>query len=151
MASRSTIASAVKRKKSSKPRHLQGLDIAGSPVSVESCDVPTIGRNSLLIALMVCLFSFLVYLKTLAPTITGGDSGELITAAYTLGIPHPPGYPTWCLLGKLFSYLPFGSVAYRLNVMSAFWGALAVGLLYLIILRRIFRVVYSGIRTLSSL
>jgi len=81
------------------------------------------------------LLTFLVYLKTLCPTFTIGDSGELIAAAYTLGIPHPPGYPLYCLLGKLFSFLPFGNVAYRFNLMSAFFASLTVGFLYLILLR----------------
>ena len=39
--------------------------------------------------------SLAVYVKTLAPTVYGEDSGELIAAADTLGIPHPTGYPLW--------------------------------------------------------
>ncbi len=78
------------------------------------------------------LISFIVYLLTLAPTVYWGDSGELITVAYTLGIAHPSGYPTWTLLGHLFTYIPFGSVAWRVNLMSAVFGSLAVMLLYFI-------------------
>ena len=70
-----------------------------------------------------------VYLLTLASTITwahdGADGGDLITAAYTLGVPHPPGYPTYCLLGWLFTHLPLRNVAWRLNLMSAVGAALA--------------------------
>ncbi|HID51919.1 MAG TPA: DUF2723 domain-containing protein, partial [Anaerolineae bacterium] len=70
-----------------------------------------------------------VYWLTLAPDLTaahwGGDGGELITAAVTLGVPHPPGYPTYVLLGKLFGFLPVGSVAYRFNLFSAVAVALA--------------------------
>lgn len=70
-----------------------------------------------------------VYLATLAPSITwahdGADGGDLITAAYTLGVPHPPGYPTYCLLGWLFAHLPLRDVAWRLNFMSAVGAALA--------------------------
>ena len=76
--------------------------------------------------------SFLLYLKTLYPTVGPGDSGELITAAYTLGIAHPPGYPLYCLLGKLFSFLPVGTIAYRLNLMSAVFASLTVGMVYLL-------------------
>jgi hypothetical protein len=72
-----------------------------------------------------------VYLLTLAPDLTfanyGVDGGELITAAVTLGIPHPPGYPTYVLLGKLFSYLPVGTIAFRFNLFSAVSMALAAG------------------------
>jgi tetratricopeptide (TPR) repeat protein len=81
--------------------------------------------------------SFSVYLFTLAPTITFGDSGELVTAAYTLGNAHPPGYPLWLLLAKLFSFMPIGEVAYRLNLMSALLDAIAIGVLALVISRTI--------------
>jgi hypothetical protein len=78
-----------------------------------------------------------VYLVTLAPDLTWSnsamDGGELITASVTLGIPHPPGYPTYVLLGKLFSLLPLGTIAYRYNLFSAVCMAGAVGLLVLAI------------------
>ena len=51
------------------------------------------------LATLGALLALAVYLKTLALTVTGEDSGELIAAAATLGIPHPTGYPLWCLLG----------------------------------------------------
>lgn len=70
------------------------------------------------------LISFILYLLTLAPTVTFEDSGELIAAANTLGVPHQPGYPLFTILGRIFSMLPFGNVAYRLNLMSAFLSAL---------------------------
>lgn len=80
-------------------------------------------------ALTTGLAALAVYLLTLAPDITwanfGVDGGELITAAVTLGVPHPPGYPTYVLLGKLFSYLPLGTVAYRFNLFSAVSIAIA--------------------------
>ena len=57
--------------------------------------------------LALLIISFAAYYATLAPTITwahdGADGGDLITAAYTLGVAHPPGYPTYVLLGKLSS------------------------------------------------
>ena len=74
-----------------------------------------------------------IYLFTLAPSITMEDSGELITAAYTLGIPHPPGFPLYAILGKIFTYVPLGTIAWRVNFMSAFFGALTISLLYIII------------------
>lgn len=77
--------------------------------------------------------AFIVYLLTAAPGVYGFDSAELATGAYTLGIVHPPGYPLYLLLGKLFTYLPFGDVAYRLNLMSAVFAALTVYLLHRII------------------
>ncbi|MFQ5610894.1 MAG: DUF2723 domain-containing protein [Anaerolineae bacterium] len=77
--------------------------------------------------------SFFVYVATLAPTITwrndGLDSGDLATAVAVGGVPHPPGYPTYLVLGDLFKRLPFGDVAYRLNLLSAATMALAVAVL----------------------
>jgi hypothetical protein len=75
--------------------------------------------------------TFLLYLSTLAPGVVGFDSAELVTGVHTLGIVHPTGYPTYLILGKLFSYLPVGNSAYRLNLMSAFFAALTVTFLYL--------------------
>ena len=91
-----------------------------------------IERGDLLGAATVWCASFLLYVRTLAPTVTGEDSGELIAAAYTLGIPHPPGYPLWCLLAKLFTFIPVGDIAYRCNLMSAFFGALCCSLVFFI-------------------
>jgi tetratricopeptide (TPR) repeat protein len=75
----------------------------------------------------------LIYIRTLCPTVGPFDSGELISAAYVLGIPHAPGYPLYVLLGKLFTFLPFGNIAYRVNLMSAFFAALTVMLVFLIV------------------
>ena len=81
----------------------------------------------------VTLLSLVVYLATLAPGLTfehyGTDGGDLITAARTLGVPHPTGYPTYTLLAWLFSHLPVGIIAYRVNLLSAISAAGAVGLL----------------------
>jgi tetratricopeptide (TPR) repeat protein len=84
------------------------------------------GRLDYLTAGLTALFALVIYTLTLGPTVTGEDSGELVTAAYTLGIAHPPGYPLWCILGHLFTYIPFGTVAWRVNLMSATFGALTV-------------------------
>jgi len=62
---------------------------------------------------------FLIYLRTLAPSIVGGDSGELITVAYKMGVAHPPGYPLFLMLAKLFTFIPFGTIAWRVNLLSA--------------------------------
>jgi len=76
------------------------------------------------------LLTFLVYLRTLAPGVYGFDSAELATGVFTQGIVHPPGYPLYLLIGKLFTFLPIGDVAYRLNLMSAVFASLTVVLLY---------------------
>ncbi len=76
--------------------------------------------------------SFLVYLDTLAPSVATifDDSLEFQLVCYQPGIAHPTGYPLYTLLGKLFTFLPLGDVAYRVNLMSAFFASLTVALLY---------------------
>lgn len=73
----------------------------------------------------------LVYLLTLAPDLTwahnGADGGDLIVAAYRLGVSHPPGYPSYTLLAHLFTLIPWGSVAFRVNLLSALGAALTAG------------------------
>lgn len=60
-----------------------------------------------------------IYALWAAPGAAWMDSGELTAAAFTLGGGHPPGEPVHTLLGKLFSLLPFGEVAFRINLLSA--------------------------------
>lgn len=71
---------------------------------------------------------FCLYVLTLAPTIYNLDSAELTTAAATNGLVRATGYPLYLLLGKLWALLPAGDVGYRLNLMSAFFGALTIAL-----------------------
>ena len=89
-------------------------------------------KGNLLAATAVGIGSFAVYLTTLAPTVTTNDAGRFQIAAPVLGIGHPTGYPTFILLGKLFTYLPFGDVAYRMNLMAATFGTITAVLLFLV-------------------
>jgi hypothetical protein len=86
---------------------------------------------------LLASLSLTVYVLTLAPTITwrndGVDSGDLATAVIVGGVPHPPGYPTYLILGELIKHVPTGDVAYRLNLLSAISAALTVGLVGLVI------------------
>ena len=72
--------------------------------------------------------SFVAYLRTLAPTVAFVDSGELTLAAARLGIPHPPGFPLWVMLTHLFTWLPIETVAWRVNLASAFYASAAAAL-----------------------
>ena len=76
-----------------------------------------------------------VYVATLTPTVAGGDAGEMITVAYLLGVAHPPGYPLYTLLAKLASLIPFGTVAWRVNLFSALAGSAAALLLCRAVIR----------------
>ena len=76
---------------------------------------------------------FCVYLYTLHPAVSPyRDSGDLTTAAYTLGIAHPPGYPLYVLAGKIFLQIfDIANSGYVMNVMSAFFAAAALFMLAL--------------------
>jgi hypothetical protein len=74
------------------------------------------------------ILPFTLNLLTLAPTVYNLDSAELTTAAATGGITRATGYPLYLLLGYLWSWLPLGDVGYRMNLFSAFNGALTVAL-----------------------
>jgi tetratricopeptide (TPR) repeat protein len=79
---------------------------------------------------------FIGYFLTLAPDLTLEDSGELAVASYYAGVPHPPGYPVWTIYTWLFTELvPFSNVAWRVALSSAVAGALACGLLGLLVSR----------------
>ncbi|MBA3706605.1 MAG: DUF2723 domain-containing protein, partial [Bacteroidetes bacterium] len=66
------------------------------------------------------IIPFIIYVITLAPTVTFIDSGELAAVAANLGIAHPTGYPLFTILGKIFTFImPIGDEVYRLNLMCA--------------------------------
>ncbi len=93
-------------------------------------------NGKVILTLLTFLLSFIVYLDTLAPTVSFWDCGEFIATSYTLGVPHPPGSPLFLLIGRLFSILPIGSdIAYRVNLISPIVSALAVMFLFLIIVQ----------------
>lgn len=82
------------------------------------------------------LITLVGYLYTLAPDLTLEDCGELAVASYYAGVPHAPGYPVWTIYSWLFTVLlPFSNIAWRVAVSSAVAGALASGLLGLIVSR----------------
>ncbi len=88
-------------------------------------------RTDRLMAALVGGCALLLYIATLAPTVLPGDGGEFQFVPCLAGIAHPTGYPLYILLGWAWSHLlPLGDVAYRMNLFSAFWAALAVALLY---------------------
>jgi hypothetical protein len=60
------------------------------------------------------------------------DDGYFILAAYFNGIAHPPGYPLYTLLAHFATWVPLGSVAFRVHLLSAFFAALACSCLWYI-------------------
>ena len=84
----------------------------------------------------VAMLLLVIYFATLMPSVPPTDSGELILAAWSGGVAHAPGFPLYTALGWLWSHLvPFGRIAWRLNLFSAVCGALAGGLTYALALK----------------
>lgn len=81
---------------------------------------------------MLAVGAALLYSRTLAPSLGGTiDSAEFQQAAYSLAIAHPTGYPLYLLVARVWiSIIPFGDAAFRVNLLSLVFAALAVWVLY---------------------
>src|SRR6476620_5238381 len=90
-------------------------------------------KAELLGAAAVFCLSLEIYISTLAPTVTLVDSGELIVAARFLGGARLLGFQLYLMLTHLFSLIPIGSGAVRVNFASAFFAALACAMLGLVV------------------
>lgn len=84
----------------------------------------------------VIICTFLVYYFTSFPTLTAGDSGELLSASCTLGVAHPPGYPLFIwinkiamVIGDFFNLCPARSG----NLLAVILSSVSSGLIYLTI------------------
>jgi tetratricopeptide (TPR) repeat protein len=79
---------------------------------------------------------WVIYFICLAPEVTLEDSGELCTASYYAGIPHPPGYPFWTIYTWLWTVLvPFKNIAWRVALAEASTAAMAAGVLAFMVSR----------------
>ena len=87
-------------------------------------------------ALIVGSAVFALYAVTLARTTAFWDTSEYIATAHILGIPHPPGNPTFVALARAWSVLlaPLGlSAAVRVNLFGAFMSAGAEAFWFLVV------------------
>ncbi|MEA2064315.1 MAG: DUF2723 domain-containing protein, partial [Gemmatimonadota bacterium] len=90
-------------------------------------------KEHYLMAGLSFIFVMIVYVLTMAPTVTFWDAGEFLAASYTLGVPHPPGTPLFVLLGRVMATLPLPlTIAARLNFVSVLCGSFSALLIYLI-------------------
>src|SRR5713101_6331391 len=88
--------------------------------TLEELDYRPSYRAAAIVSALVCL----LYLITLAPSTAMWDTSEYIAAAYTFGLPHPPGNPFFVLLGRFFVVLPIApNVAMRINILAALCSA----------------------------
>ena len=90
------------------------------------------------VLLLLEFFCFIIYMMTMTPSISAGDSGELIVAVHFLGVAHAPAYPIHTILGKLFTFLPINNIAWRVNLFSAFSAGLFVFLSALVFIKILF-------------
>jgi hypothetical protein len=107
----------------------------------------------LIYPLSIFLLSGAVYFKTLCPTVSWIDSGELAVVCCTLGIAHPTGYPLYTLIGRIFSLLPFGIPICRLNLLSLLFissANLILFFLFLKILEHLLPDIKKGVRQYVS-
>jgi hypothetical protein len=97
---------------------------------------PLFRRLDWLTLLVTFAIVWVIYFICLAPEVTLEDSGELCTASYYAGIPHPPGYPFWTIYTWLWTVLvPFKNIAWRVALAEASTAAMACGVLALIVSR----------------
>ena len=86
-------------------------------------------------AFALFLLSTLLYLATMAPTVSLWDCGEFISCAARLEVGHPPGAPFFLLLGRFFTLFAadVSQIAWWSNLLSVFASAATIALLYYII------------------
>ena len=109
------------------------INLPGMSEKMQPSALAPITRLDVVLGAIMGLGALTLYVRTLAPDLQYADSGEFQTVIYSLGTTHPTGYQVYVLLGRLFTLLPFGDLAYRVNLFSAFLGALTVSLMYLIV------------------
>jgi hypothetical protein len=106
------------------------------PETIPAITPPLFRRIDWLTFFVTTLCVWIGYYWTLAPDLGLEDSGELAVASLYGGIPHPPGYPVWTLYTYMWAnWLPFGNIAWRVALGEATAGALACGLLGLLVSR----------------
>ena len=90
-------------------------------------------RPSYKAAALASLAVFALYLLTIGPSTAMWDTSEYITAAYIMGLPHPPGNPFFVVLGRVFAVLPIApTIAMRVNILAAVCSAVTAGMWFLI-------------------
>jgi len=113
----------------------KGVPIRPTPPVVPRT-APLFRRIDWLTLLVTTALVWIGYYLTLAPDLTLEDSGELATASFYAGIPHPPGYPVWSIYTWLWTVLlPFKNIAWRVALGEATAAAFACGLLGLLVSR----------------
>ncbi len=131
------------------------MTLEKTPVDSASTKLWYSNRAAWAASIIAAAVAFYHYVRTVHPGVGPAlflDSVEYQTAVAVMGISHPPGYPLYLFLGKLFSYIPWGerlahfgdNPAWRLNMMSVVFSSITV----LLMGRLIYRLTRSGVITL---
>src|SRR5436190_4378576 len=126
--------------KSQPPSNTPGPAAKGPPPAklapVPAAPAPLFRKTDWLTFLITFAAVWIGYYLTMAPELTLEDSGELATGSFYAGVPHPPGYPVWTIYTWLWTVLvPFKNIAWRVALGEATSGAVAAGLLALLVSR----------------
>lgn len=92
-------------------------------------------KNNLKHYLVIFCITFTVYFWSTSRTVVLEDDGFFIMAAYFNGIAHPPGYPLYTFIAHIITYIPVGTVAFRVHLLSGLFASLSCVLLWVIACR----------------
>ncbi len=109
-----------------------------------------VAKHALKIDIVIFILFLTLYVATLAPTVLPADSGEFQIVGPLLGVAHPPGYALFTLLARFFSLLPWGEVAWRVNLLGAVAGALTLTIVNRTA-RRIAQTAWAGVLAAGAL
>src|SRR5580658_8649807 len=119
-----------------KPAAATAVKTAAAPQPDQGPVPPLFRRLDWLTLLGTFAIVWVIYFICLAPQVTLEDSGELCTASYYAGIPHPPGYPFWTIYTWLWTVLvPFKNIAWRVALAEASTAAMGCGVLAFMVSR----------------
>ncbi len=93
----------------------------------------SVSRGDLYWAIAIALLTGTLFLVTLRPDVGGTeDSPKFQFLGQVLGTAHTPGYPFYTIATYLFTRVPLGTLAYRVNVFSAVCGVFSCVCIFLI-------------------
>ncbi|WP_159439316.1 glycosyltransferase family 117 protein [Tenacibaculum agarivorans] len=90
-------------------------------------------KKEQIIGWLLCTTVFIIYAVCSSHTISFWDSAEFISSNYKLQVTHPPGSPLYMLIcNVIMGVFPHISIAFLSNILSSFFGAVTVMIIYFI-------------------
>src|SRR5579883_1651006 len=91
-----------------------------------------------LLPFLVFFLSFAIYLVTAQPSIFWGDASEFQAVSFLLDIAHPAGSPLYSIIAKLWTFIPLGSIAFKVTLVSSIFGA-AISVVFYGVIRSVLK------------